>query len=295
MGYKKREPGWRTIGLAPADRVTEARLVAHWACQLLGAVADELVRRKPDDSHTNLFWDDDTDSLVGHQMDHGLRVALDLEDFAIEIRSLIARDNKVLELERRTVDDARRWLNRELAAMLNRPVEAALRTYEMPDHRVKRGGAFRRPPEDGLAELGRWYNNAELTLGAFARSDSRATEMAIWPHHFDLGGIVFLDRDVAPEKARQIGVGMSPGDDHIGRPYFYVTPWPIAEHPDLPELEHGRWFTESFVGAVLDADELAGAGNAADQASMASSFLTAAVAAGEALINELVTSSQRTL
>lgn len=295
MGYKKREPGWRQIGLAPADQVTEARLVAHWASQLLGAAADELVRRKADDSHTNLFWEDDTESLVGHQMDLGLRVALSFEDFAIEIRSLIARDSRVLELERRTVDDARRWLNRELALMLNRPVEAALRDYEMPDHRVKRGGAFRSPPAEGLAELGRWYNNADLTLSAFARADSRATEMAIWPHHFDLGGIVFLDRDVAPEKARQIGVGMSPGDNHIGRPYFYVTPWPIAEHPDLPELEIGRWFTESFVGAVLDADELGAAGNAADQASAAARFLTAAVSAGEALIHEAVTSAQRGL
>jgi hypothetical protein len=293
MGYKKREPGWRHIGAVSAGDVTEARLIAHWASQLLGAVADELVRRKADDSHTNLFWEDESDALVGHQMDRGLRVALGFDDFAIEVRSLITRDSRTLELERHTLDDARRWLNRELARLLDRPVEVALRDYEMPGHKVKRGGAFPPPPVDGLAELGRWYNNAEQVLGAFSRADDRATEMAIWPHHFDLGGIVFLDRDVSPEKARQIGVGMSPGDHHVNRPYFYVTPWPIAEHPDLPELESGRWFTESFTGAVLDADEIAAAGNAADQASLAAAFITEALAAGEALIDEAVTSGVR--
>jgi hypothetical protein len=289
MPTKKREPGWRSIGRAPADEVAEARLMAHWASQLLGAVADELVRRKSDDSHTNLLWEDESAALIGHQMDRGLRVALLFNPLAVEIRSPIERDTRALELRRRTVDDTRRWLNRELAKMLDRPLEVALRDYEMPNHRVKRGGAFRTAPAAGIAELGDWFNNAEIALGTLARSDERATEMAVWPHHFDLGGIVFLDRDIAPEKARQIGVGMSPGDRHINRPYFYVTPWPIAEHPDLPELERGRWFTESFTGAVLDADELATARNPGDQAAMVDGFLNEALAAGEALIDEAVT------
>lgn len=284
MGNTNRDRSWRLVGKAPAEEVTKARLVAHWASQLLGGVADELVRRKTDDSHTNLFWDDEHRALVGHQMDRGVSVALALDELAVEVRSLIAHKSQVLKLDRRTLEDARRWLNRALAQLLDRPVEIALRDYEMPAHPVGRGSAFKTPPAKGMEELGRWFNNADLVLGALADSDPRSTRPAIWPHHFDLGGIVFLDSDVAPEKARQIGVGMSPGDNHINRPYFYATPWPIEKHPDLRELATGRWFTESFVGAILDADELASAGSAADQAKMATEFMTTAVAAGEALI-----------
>ena len=74
------------------------------------------------------------------------------------------------------------------------------------------------------------------------------------PHHFDIATYVSLEEGDA-ENARGVGVGMSPGDESYGQPYFYVNPWPKLGVDRLPELRFpGHWHTEGFVGAIATAE-----------------------------------------
>ena len=78
---------------------------------------------------------------------------------------------------------------------------------------------------------------------------------------------------------------MTPGDDSYPDPYVYVTPWPYPEVDDLPKLPPpATWHTVDWVGAVLTADDLVGAGDEAAQAVRAASFARAAIAGSRALL-----------
>ena len=80
-----------------------------------------------------------------------------------------------------------------------------------------------------------------------------------------------------PERARTLGVGMTPGDAARPEPYLYVTPWPYPESPELPPLpEGGCWHTEGWVGAVLEADRFLAPGSAGEQAARAALFIRSA-------------------
>jgi hypothetical protein len=86
----------------------------------------------------------------------------------------------------------------------------------------------------------------------------QVSSVRCWPHHFDLATLITVTaaKETA-ESIRSVGVGLSPGDEHYGEPYFYVTPWPYPDPKKLPPLpEIGRWHTKNFTAAVLPAHQI---------------------------------------
>jgi hypothetical protein len=99
-----------------------------------------------------------------------------------------------------------------------------------------------------------------------------------------VGTLITLDADADPEKARSIGIGLSPGDGSYDQPYFYVTPWPYPDAAVLPTLEAGvEWHTTGWTGAVLTADRLISAPHE-DQQAHARRALENAIQASRALL-----------
>ena len=155
----------------------------------------------------------------------------------------------------------------------------------MPAHPVAGGAPFAADPA-ALAELARWYHDGDFLLRDLAAHESGATEVRCWPHHFDIAAIVYLDRDRPAESARQIGFGLSPGDQHHPEPYFYLTPWPIEVDVTFPPLPSGgRWQRSGFTGALLLASDLL-QGPADGQEERARAYFAAAFAVGRHLIGQ---------
>jgi hypothetical protein len=86
------------------------------------------------------------------------------------------------------------------------------------------------------AVLGEWYAFGHAVLSAFA--DASATEIRLWPEHFD----------IAIEMG-EVNYGFSPGDEQHPEPYAYVGPWTA---PPAGEL----WNATAFPGAELTYAEL---------------------------------------
>lgn len=291
------------------------RRLLHWAVQLPAAAADALLPEAPDDSHTNVFWDPGLATLVGRPLGYGsgVRVAVSPGDLSVRLLSGVGREGGhpaatagaegtadpafVLHLAGLTLHDAAARLGAALSDRLGRSVDLQFRDYDMPDHPVGSGDPFPSPPTLALSELATWYALGTAALMDLAEGDERTVPVAIWPHHFDIGTIVFLDgvpggtADWPPDeesvdarkKAPQIGLGLSPGDGSIPHPYFYVTPWPVDRWDDLPALPHGRWQTEGFQGAVLDAHAILSVPGAARQSAV-EGFLRNALTHGERLV-----------
>jgi hypothetical protein len=271
---------WQPLGAVAPTALVDARLQLHWAAQAILAAADRLLRHADDDSHTNMRWLADTGAvgganaggaLVGNELAPGRRVALRIAalELAVVDPDGAAGSDDRFALAGRTLAAALAWLTGRLEA----GAPLALRDYDMPAHAVAGGAPFA-APGPAHAELARWLGDGfallDEVVAAQAAPDPVAS--ACWPHHFDVGNILRLDRDLPAREARQIGIGVSPGDASYPEPYLYLTPWPIPDGAALPPLATGRWHTAGFTGAVLTGTELAGAGDAAAQHALGRRF-----------------------
>ncbi|MEO8846971.1 MAG: hypothetical protein ABI591_28785 [Kofleriaceae bacterium] len=187
-------------------------------------------------------------------------------DFAVAV--WIDDTLETFALAGKTLAEAMAWAD----ARFGPPRGVRMRDYDLPPSLLASGGRFV-GYEPELAELARWYDFG-LELVKTAVADTRSTEILIWPHHFDLGAIIYLDPG---DETRQIGVGLSPGDDYYAEPYVYVTPSPLTTK-QVPALAGGGfWRTSGWTGAVLTASTLEAGGDANE-------FIASALAAARAVV-----------
>ena len=90
------------------------------------------------------------------------------------------------------------------------------------------------------AVLGDWYALGDAVLTAF--SDATASEVRLWPEHFDIA----IELGEEPLRANY---GFSPGDEGHAEPYAYVGPW-------TAEVSGELWNASGFRGAELTYSEL---------------------------------------
>lgn len=279
---------WQTLGAEAPTQLSEVRLSAHFASQLLSGVGRTFLDHKADDSHTNLAWSQPHQALLARPL-KGLTAALSVARLELHVLDPEGQELACLPLADKTMAEAETWVLSELQAALGRSLddEFAPLHYEMPAHEVGEGEPFPVEPPVKFAELSRWFSNADLLLtavcSAAVEAGDEAEEVRCWPHHFDIATLIELS--AGPDgKPRSIGVGLSPGDGSYDEPYFYVSPYPtpvgLGQWPPLPA---GAWHTAGFTSAVLTGSE-ALAGAEADQQQRMQDFLDAAVEACRGLL-----------
>ena len=242
---------WERTGSIDPRALVDARLQLHWVAQAVAGVGRTLHQPRADDSHTSFTWVPALDALVQEPVD-GVTCGIRPRDLTVIV---IGATASKLALHRRTLDDAFAFLESQFGQMLKRP------DVELPDHMVARGGRFDADMTH-LAELSRYYSDAALLLEDLG-------SVRCWPHHFDIATLIALG------EGRTIGVGLSPGDAAFPEPYYYVTPWPYPDASTLRSLQHGRWNTIGWTGAVLTATEFA---QVDEQEAMVRAFITDAMA-----------------
>ena len=234
-----------------------------------------------------MVWSKADQSMVGQMLPSGIQLGLSIPKQQLFLRPSNGKQRAEKILQGATLADLLEWTRTTLAERFGaNDIVLSVRDYDMPEHPVGSAGAvFESASPEAATELGRYYDNADAVFSDFVPLRRPAPSTAIWPHHFDLGGIDILDTDQPLEKARQIGFGLSPGDSSYEEPYFYVTPWPIPAQATLPSLAGlGHWHKEGFTGAILLASNICSDGSG--QQDQVVSFLRSAFAAGDELIPE---------
>ena len=285
---------WQPLGMDPRT-LLDARLQLHWAEQVAAAVGKQLLPHQPDFSEQSLEWLNGPRVLAQGLVAgaHPFRSAIRLSPPALLLLGPADETLRELPLAGRTLEEAYDWMRREVEALLGRPLaEPLARSEGLPAHPVATGAPFAfpdAPPEvNAPAELARYFADAYLLLRDLMAHEG-SSHVRCWPHHFDIAILIALDEAPSdPEHARSIGVGLSPGDDAIPRPYFYLLPWPQPARPtdQLPALDGGGWHTEGWLGAVLDSTEIVKSAGTGDQQERCERFLTSAVAACRELLEE---------
>jgi Family of unknown function (DUF5996) len=261
-------------------------LQAHHALQWLARAARAYVPAKPDDSHTNLGWDEPFDGLATHPLKDEIRLSLRLSDLTLALHDS-ENPSQIFALDGRTDGEVRDWLRAHVSAV-GLDVEAldAPSPYQLQTHAVSLGEAYALSDlKDCYAELAAWFANANASLGhvrnQFIARRIEASPLRCWPHHFDLATLM-VPEAADPEQAQSVNAGFSPGDEHYGEPYFYVSPWPYPEAAKLAPLPAtGHWHTQHFTAAIAPASRIVAAGN---PQSAAQAFLNEAIDAAIAAL-----------
>jgi hypothetical protein len=286
--------GGSTLGCLPPDGLIDARRQLHHVLQLVASAGRSFAEPLPDDAHANLGWMPDCRALVTRPLgtwEQKPRVALRLDKPAV---ALVDQDGacQVLPLAGRIRTEVAGWLRAQMALReLNAASYLLARPYEIPHHPVVDGVTYfdSKQVADGTpAELARWFELAVPALQSVVTREHGASELRCWPHHFDIATLIPLSPGQTGDNARSVGVGMSPGDEEIEQPYFYVTPWPApADDVALPDLPLGEWHTASWTGALLTGEALLAAVKDVPDSSPAehlTHFLAAAIPSARSLL-----------
>lgn len=207
------------------DPLIDARLQAHWALQLASTIGRTTSEPAPDDSHAGFRWSEERRAL---RQENRFRAGLRIHDLTLLV------GEETFPLDGCTFDEGWSWIEQRVPGV-RRELD-----MPMPHHQVADGAPFVIGSGEGLAELSADYSEA---AGRLSRIHA---DVRCWPHHFDIATLIALG------EGRTIGVGMSPGDELISEPYWYVNHYPpTPRRRDLPQLAGGgRWQTFGWVGAV---------------------------------------------
>ena len=263
---------WVRCGSVHPRELTAARLELHWAVQPIAAVGNSVVPARPDFSHTTLEWSDAHSGLVGQPLKNGLRFGARPSSMEL-IRIRGDAVEGVFGLDGNTVAEAEAWIVEALpegSPALEAPDYGA---EGMPDAPAGRGARYAFKGLLAHAELAHWFANAAHLLRAIAATEAGASPVLCWPHHFDIATLIVFDPDEPDaEKARSVGLGMSPGDGSIDEPYFYIGPWPRPDPDARPALQGGgEWL--DWGGAALPASKVVTKDSAHEQAEQVAAFL----------------------
>ena len=279
---------WLAVGSPAPTALVDARAQQHWASQVVSAVAGTHARALPDDSQSTLLCQETTGMLRGHPVGGGTQLSAALAPTTLALRLIDERGGAVLDelsLPGRTLDEAYSWMADRLAERSEGRITGPLtrRDYDMPDHPVAHGHPFDDRDPHALAEMARWFLNAERVLNRVGAFRPEAGPVFVWPHHFDMATLIPVPGGT--DEPRSIGVGLSSGDASYPEPYWYVTPWPRLSTDVLPSLGgNGEWHVDGWVGAVLLGTNNVVAGPGRAQAARAASFLESAISVATRLI-----------
>jgi len=226
----------------------------HHAAQFIALVGHHLITQKEDDSNTNMEFQTVGNILIGNPLENGLRLGMRLIDFKLEI---IDSNNKVLSgisLNSKTKLQIFYELKEELTKY---GVDVSKLSYdlhyEIPDYNILDDKIFS-VDEKYLRENAFYRHNANLVLKDILSEYDNSEEIKIWPHHFDTGSIINIEKNAKGEPTNSIGLGFAISDSMVNEPYYYLNFWSEQQLEISSKINspgQGKWMFPQWQGAVL--------------------------------------------
>lgn len=233
----------------------------HKAAQYLAMAGKTYLSEKSDDSHTNLEWLPKKKSLVSRDLnDHGIRLAINYKRYALEILT----DDELLDdvsLTGESHEFLLNWIDEGLKRYGLKPDYKFELHYILPySNGLNKDFQFPAPNADKLQVLIDQRNLCDEALRNVLSERKDATEIRIWPHHFDTGALIEVDEDNTG-LIKSIGLGLSIPDNMINGFYLYASPWWKGEELDLSRMDEdalssGEWHNTDWKGATLTTTDI---------------------------------------
>jgi hypothetical protein len=282
---------WKQLSSRAPQEINQAIAYVHHAAQIAAAVGNSLLPKAEDDSQSNLEWLPGLNALAGQMIDNHFRVALRYLPFEILVLDDQNRIREGESIPNRTKEELFTWLRRSITRVGGdgqaiQPIDH----FKIPDHEVEHGAKFPEIDSHLHNELIYFRSNSDWVLNEVAGLYRDVTPVRTWPHHFDTGTILILERDQNNKPSKSIGIGWACPDEHFSEPYFYVNHKTTADHPDydqLPPLEGaGKWHLADWKGAVLKSSDVIEHRQTADQQQEVLQFFRSAIRATQSFLEQ---------
>ncbi|HEY5219426.1 MAG TPA: hypothetical protein VIJ16_06445 [Gemmatimonadaceae bacterium] len=270
---------WITVPRVTPSAITDARLQLHHAAQIANAPAMSYLPPASDDSHTNFGWNAALGAFVSRlvALPEPLSIAWRVRDLTLLALDVGGCAVATFPLVEKTFAEGHAWARAQCEAAGGDGARyRTTKHYEIPSHVVDAGAEFG-ADVSALTSLSTHWANAVRMLDAVAGEEPGASDVRLWPHHFDVGLLLTIDAK------HSIGVGFTPGDDWYDEPYWYVSPYPapVGDAPRPPLAGGAHWHEKGWFSAVLTWSAYANAGS---QGHAAAAYLRSALAADRALL-----------
>lgn len=237
--------------------LTDIIQAMHRASQVMAMVSHAYSPHRQDDSHNALKWNMYTKTLEGCWIDEAaVQIKLD----ALRFELIADRYDQVnhLKLIGKTTDQIIAWVKKQLASVGLEPKKLVpIKHFEVPGYAAfDNPSAFPDPEHHLLNEWTNYFDNTQILLKEFQQQHKWSSEVRVWPHHFDIGLYIPVERDGSGSDTKSIGVGLAIPDQYSAEPYFYINHWSKNSivYPDvLPETRFGYWNKKNWTGLILPA------------------------------------------
>ena len=220
----------------------------HMAAQYLAAAGISFLKKKDDDSHTNLGFSVEEGSLSSRGLNKAQEtLSISYKNFTLDWNTFDYSES--LPLHGKTHAQVLKWID-ELTTptYLEGKYTYALH-YDLP-YQVTDDHVFELKDEAHLQQLLEHRILAQHTIERFLKQRQLNSEVRVWPHHFDTGGYAMLSDD----SGQAVGIGMAIPDTLVDDHYFYISMYQGHTAQDvssLPKLSIGNWVSDGFKGAIL--------------------------------------------
>ncbi|WP_040005664.1 hypothetical protein [Fibrisoma limi] len=232
--------------------INEADRVLHSLAQFIALTGTQLLDQQPDDSHTNMAWNPGQHRLEGRPFvrnGQSVRLIIDTRAFTLAFIDQTETVMASFSPDNRTPTDAAAWWKSQLQAWGVQDIKPVNYRLDPP---VDQLTPYVRP--DGLPEWGQWRTLANTALTRLNEWSGRASEVRVWPHHFDTG-VYYTIPDAAGQERAAIWAGYAIADALSDEPYFYQSGYDRSHAVDFgaaPALPVGQWLvTDGWKGAFL--------------------------------------------
>ncbi|MCI4671634.1 MAG: hypothetical protein MRZ79_26065 [Bacteroidia bacterium] len=260
---------WKTIDQSNCEDLNNITDEIHRLAQFPAMLGKRYFEHKDDDSQTNMHWIDGR-GFVGKKSEANPHIQMSFLPSAFQLSLWVSDRGQAFIFD---------VLNKSKADLTSE-IKAALRTigsyeaelfnlnlhYDIPEHHTDRGGRYFEHYNDSqlqeVLNFERIRSNAHLAILEVVKQFTDCTEVATWPHHFDVGSYLVLERDEQGQMTKTISIGMAIHDGVHEEHYFYVNPWRREgefKAETFPELANGKWCTSgNWTGAILPISSLQG-------------------------------------
>ncbi len=230
----------------------------HQLSLVLAKANRTFVPAKPDDSHTNVYFDSVSHRIYGRWISIDSKeiiLALNLKSFTYEWVDRSLKTIQSHEIENKTISEIEESIASGLSDLgldstgFSTPLHFETPKYSFAD------SAFEKWDEQSIQN---WEFVRELANGAsfeLLGLLQTPSEIRIWPHHFDTGIYVQQNKNLG------LGFGLAMSDSLLNEPYFYLSGYGLngteIDYSSTNTLAHGKWIvTKNWKGAVLPLSEL---------------------------------------
>ena len=223
----------------------------HLAAQYLAVAGICFVDKKPDDSHTNMGFNSNTNCLESRILSpKGDQLLLSYQNFSLIWKS--ENGTSTFMLDGKSHKEALKWLEDIAEKALNKKYEYSIH-YDIP-YEIVDDFSFEITSKASLEALIRLRTLTQSSLEKVIESHGLEAEIRVWPHHFDTGIYTAL-----PGTSISIGLGLAIPDTVCEDYYLYASGYNSDGQIDASNFEKltkGYWGATGFKGAVLPATEI---------------------------------------